>query len=89
MEAVPNSQPLSYVGSEDMVEPLTPSHLLAGFHIMTLPDPSVPEDPDDSSEGLTRRMVLLTRSLQKLWLRWKKDYLMQDRNIRLPAMHVN
>ena len=81
VEAVLNSRPLSYVSSEDMEEPLTPSHLLVGFRLMTLPDPAVPDDPDftDSVEGLTRRMVHLTKSLQKFWKRWKKEYLMELR----------
>ena len=39
VEAVLNSHPLSYVSSEDVEEPLTPSHLLMGFRVMTLPRP--------------------------------------------------
>ena len=56
VEAVLNSRPLTYVSSEDVEEPLTPSHLLIGYRILTLPDPSTPEDPDYSPEGLTRRI---------------------------------
>ena len=48
VEAVHNSRPLTYVSSEDVEEPLTPSHLLIGYRILTLPDPSTPEDPDYS-----------------------------------------
>ena len=40
VEAVLNSRPLTYIGSEDATEPLTPSHLLVGFRVLTLPDHS-------------------------------------------------
>lgn len=38
IEAVINSRPLSYVSGEDLEEPLTPSHLLVGRRILSLPD---------------------------------------------------
>ena len=77
VEAVLNSRPLSYVSSEDVEEPLTPSHLLVGYRLLTLPDPPTPEDPDYSPEGLTRRMNHLSRTLQHFWNRWKKEYLLE------------
>ena len=79
VEAVLNSRPLTYVSSEDVEEPLTPSHLLVGYRIMTLPDPSVPDDPDYTPEGLTRRMSHLSKTLQRFWKRWKKEYLLELR----------
>ena len=33
-----NSRPLTYVYSDDVTEPLTSSHLLVGYRILTLPD---------------------------------------------------
>ena len=38
IEAILNSRPLSYVSSGDTEEPLTPSHLLVGRRILSLPD---------------------------------------------------
>ena len=38
VEMVINSRPISYVSSDDLEEPLTPSHLLAGCCILGLPD---------------------------------------------------
>ena len=35
VEAVLNSRPLSYVSTEDLDEPLTPSHLLVGYRILS------------------------------------------------------
>lgn len=49
---------------------------------MTLPDPAtIDDDPDysDSTEDLTRRMRHLTKSLQKFWKRWKREYLLELR----------
>jgi len=81
VEAVLNSRPLTYVSSEDLEEPLTPSHLLVGYRIMTLPNPSVSDDSDypDSARDLSHRMSHLTRVLQKFWKRWKKEYLSELR----------
>ena len=38
IEAVLNSRPLSYVPSEDIEEPITPSHLFVGRRILYLPE---------------------------------------------------
>ena len=80
VEAVLNSRPLSYVSSEDVEEPLTPSHLLVGFRLLTLPDPPVPDDDPEfagDAQDLTRRMAHLNKCLQGFWKRWKKEYLME------------
>ena len=37
VEMILNSRPLSYVSSEDIEEPLTPSHLLVGYRVLSLP----------------------------------------------------
>ena len=79
VEAVLNSWPLTYISSEDVEEPLTPSHLLVGYRILTLPDPSISDDQDYSPEGLTCRMSHLSRILQHFWNRWKKEYLLELR----------
>ena len=47
MKGVLNSRPLTYVYSDDVTEPLTPSHLLVGYRILTLPDDTVSQDVDD------------------------------------------
>ena len=61
VEMTLNSRPLTYVSSEDLEEPLTPSHLMCGFRVLSLPDPSITRDQDDyspkvSSSNLTRRL---------------------------------
>ena len=41
---------LSYVSSEDVEEPLTASHLLRGYRILNLPDPTAYNDIDFEDE---------------------------------------
>ena len=41
IEAVLNSRPLTYVSTDDLEEPLTPSHLLLGYRVLSLPDPTL------------------------------------------------
>lgn len=38
VEMIINSRPLTYQSSEDAEEPLTPSHLLLGYRVLSLPD---------------------------------------------------
>lgn len=78
IEAVLNSRPLSYVSMDDLEEPLTPSHLLSGYRVLSLPDPSLHDDPDpnygESAQDLSRRMKHLMKTLEKFWKRWRKEY---------------
>ena len=54
VEMVLNSQPLTHVSADDFEEPLTPSHLLIGQRVMSLPNP-VPSD--DSDEEMTANLL--------------------------------
>ena len=69
VEAKLNSRPISYVSSEDLKEPLTPSHLLTGYHLLCLPDGSAVYDTDEdfemTSHDLTIRAQNLTRALDQ------------------------
>jgi len=56
IECVLNSRPPTYVSSEDRVEPLTPSHLLTGRRLFSIPDESIVAEEESSDvEILTRR----------------------------------
>ena len=83
VEAVLNSRPLTYVSTTDWEEPLTPSHLIAGRRIWSLPDHlyHVPEDEEFGSgpELLTKRARHLNRTLDRFWSRWRKEYLVELR----------
>ena len=83
VEGILNSRPLSYVSSEDLEEPLTPSHLLTGYRILNLPDPSTYDDSDFEEEvtreDLTRRMKHLSKITGDFWRRWRSEYLLELR----------
>ena len=87
VEGVLNSRPLTYVYSDETIEPLTPSHLLNGFRILSLPGPfDVNEIDDDyTPEKVTRRANHLARTLEKFWRRWKREYLLELRNFHRAA----
>eukprot|EP00731_Ephydatia_muelleri_P006677 Em0003g925a len=75
VEAMLNSRPISYVSSDNVDEPLTPSHLLVGCRLLNLPDsetgPDFGTNPDRI--GLTQRMIY--RILYHFWKKWKAEYL--------------
>lgn len=82
IECVLNSRPLTYVSTEDLEEPLTPSHLLCGRRLLSLPCGDLPEpDPDWSpkAEDLTKRVIYLQRLIDHFWNRWSKEYLLELR----------
>ena len=85
IEAHLNNRPLTYVTSDlDEPDPLTPSHLLYGRMINTLPHPIISQDEitdDDYCTGHTLNLQLSKKAkaqamvLQNFWNRWKIEYL--------------
>ena len=84
VESILNCRPLSYVSSEDPEEPLTPSHLLCGRRLMSLPDSNTSDSPDYDidvqPQDLSRRMQHLSNILNHFWKRWRNEYLIELRN---------
>ena len=85
VEGIINSLPLTYVSSDDLEEPLTPSHLLVGRRLLSLPDGvGITEDNDDdfcvSDTTLQKRARHLNNVINHFWNRWVKEYLLELRN---------
>jgi hypothetical protein len=85
IESVLNSRPISYVSSTDLEEPLTPFHLLVGRRLSSLPDElcyrrvAMEYTTESSPILLNRRLKYLHLILDKFWLRWKNEYLLNLR----------
>ena len=85
VEAILNSHPLSYVSSDDLEEPLTPSHLLVGRRLLNLPDNLCYQEDinDDEFEidpaKLSKRARHLNNVINHFWNRWRREYLFELR----------
>ena len=83
VEMIVNSRPLTYFSTEDMEDPVTPSHFITGRRLMSLPDGPYNRDIDDSigtnHSDLTKRMIHLNNVLEHFWKRWKREYLLELR----------
>ena len=77
IEALINSRPLTYLYEDDVSEPLTPSHLLAGRNLAS--PPSSPSLVDCDSQMLTRRFRYLRCTLRILWRQFRHEYLTELR----------
>ena len=80
VECVLNSRPLTYVSSDDTEEPLTPSHLLTGRRVLSIPDEFAAAEEDATDRKLlTRRQRYLSAMLSHFWNRWKREYVVELR----------
>ncbi len=82
IEGVLNCRPLTYFYSDELVEPLTSSHLLSGRRILQLPYISTQnEDRDYNSTAVSfqKRARYVESILKHYQKRWKKEYLVSLR----------
>ena len=82
-EMIVNSRPLSYLSSDDLEEPLTPSHLLIGHRVLSQPDTLLSLNNDLgyelTHEDLSRRVKHQRKVLNDFWRRWRLEYLLDLR----------
>ena len=85
VESILNSRPLTYMSASDMEEPLTPSHLLLGRRVLSMPDHlGVTGNTDDEDftaipTQLNDRVKRLNGALNFFWARWRYEYLLESR----------
>ena len=85
IEGTINSRPLTFVRSEELEEPLAPSHLICGKRLCSLPDVNNELDPNEdyaeevSTGTLIKRMKYVMYLLSHFWNRWNKEYLVELR----------
>lgn len=81
VEMIMNDRPLTYTSTDiDDMEPLTPSHLLYGRNMKSLPYPRTELDESTktitlNNSSLVKRKMRLCEIIQHFWKRWKNDYL--------------
>ena len=70
--------PSDYVSSEDIEEPLIPSHFMTGRRLLSIPE-EIAVDEEETSEVslLTRRQRYLLLLLSHFWNRWKREYVVE------------
>ncbi|XP_046863471.1 uncharacterized protein LOC124457234 [Xenia sp. Carnegie-2017] len=77
IEGTLNSRSLTYVYDDEViVDVLTPSHLIFGRRLASIPDKEVQNVIRDEDEGeIKRRFRYLARLRTYFWSRWRKEYL--------------
>ena len=71
-----NSRPLIYLYPDDLEERLTPSHLISGRRLLSLPDATRSgTDISSTHETVTRRARYLQKLMNHLWNRWRREYI--------------
>ena len=80
VEGILNSRPLTYLDSENLEEPLTPSHLFLGKRLLREPEyVEMKEEIIVTTENLSRRVKYLQTLLSQFWSRWRREYLSELR----------
>ena len=85
VESILNSRPLTIITSNDLEEPLTPSHLLVGRRLINIPDElcyrkmAVEYTEETCPVLLNRRLQHLHSVLDHFWIRWRDKYLLSLR----------
>ena len=78
VEATLNSRPLTYEYDEIGEEMLTPSHLIYGRRLLSMPE-EVRDDDEESATGFLKRFRYLGKLRIHFWNRWRREYLIDLR----------
>ena len=92
IEAIINSRPLTYVYNDPAEPfPLTPANFLTGRRLTTLPHRvSINEQVNVSTKKhLIKRFLYREKLLNQFWVRWKREYLLQLKNVHFSKPITN
>ena len=78
IEGTLNSRPLTFAYDEVGYEVLTPSHLMFGRRLISMPDDIIADDSEDESD-CGKRFKYLTKKKEHFWNRWRREYLVDLR----------
>ena len=74
VEGTLNSRPLTYTYEKLDEDVLTPSHLIHGRRLKSLPDENI-EEAVENETNCSKRFRHMTFRLVHFWNRWRKEYL--------------
>ena len=79
IESIVNSRPLTFITSEEVCEPLTPSHLIYGERLISAINNEYIDDTtfDISSEQCSNRVKYIQKLFDHYWSRFRKEYLQE------------
>ena len=92
IEGILNCRPITYVYNDEISEPLTPSHLIYGYRILSTKstnDQNLLENEQFSTSNLSKRMKYLHNLLESYWNQWTKEYLNELREHHTTGKNVN
>ena len=79
IESIVNSRPLTFITTEEVCEPLTPSHLIYGKRLISAINNEYIDDTtfDISSEQCSNRVKYIQKLFDHYWSRFRKEYLQE------------
>ena len=92
IEGILNCRPITYVYNDEFSEPLTPSHLIYGYRILSTKstnDKNLLENEQFNTSNLSKRMKYLHNLLESYWNQWTKEYLNELREHHATGNNVN
>ena len=79
IESIVNSRPLTFITTEEVCEPLTPSYLIYGERLISAINNEYIDDTafDISSEQCSNRVKYIQKLFDHYWSRFRKEYLQE------------
>ena len=86
VECMLNARPLTCEYNKVHGEVLTPSHLICGRRVKSLPDEITEPDDVVNEDQCSARFKYLSTQLNHFWNRWRREYLANLREVHRPKV---